>query len=343
LSNRRAGGPAWRLGQVGFSIGKMKHALTAIRLEPMLLPRVWGGTRLADRLGLVGDDPIGEVWLAYEQNRLSSGPLAGCTLVEALHELGPGFIGRTPYGRYGLELPLLVKLLDTAEWLSVQVHPDDAYAHSVEAASGFHGKTEAWYILEGEGEIVYGLRAPMERAALAQAAQRATLWDHLQREWVVSGQVIPVPAGTIHALGPGLLIYEVQQRSDLTYRLFDYGRPRELHLEKGLSVARLEPTPLPHPTPLPAHGKEILLACEAFVLERFHLRGRLNLRAPEDSFLILTLIAGGAEWTEGPLTWGDTLLLGAGESFKLSGQAQLLGTFVPSSERLNRYPSTLRM
>lgn len=319
----------------------MKH--TVVDLEAKPVQRVWGGTRIAERLGLQTQDPIGELWLAYDQNRIRSGPLAGKTLVEVLPELGADFIGQAAYSKYGLELPLLVKFLDTAEWLSVQVHPDDAYAHTVEAASGFHGKTEAWYILEGEGEIVYGLREPLARQSLAQAAQDGTLWDWLQREWVTSEQVIPVPAGTIHALGPGLLLYEVQQRSDLTYRLYDYGRPRELHLEKGLDVAKLEPTPVPHLTPLPAHHKEILLACAAFVLERYQLRGRLTLRAPEDSFLLLTLVAGGAEWLEGLLSWGDTLLIGAGEAIELTGQAQFLGTFVPSSDWLEGYPNSVRM
>jgi mannose-6-phosphate isomerase len=321
----------------------MKQTIPAVCLEAQPMHRVWGGSHIAERLHLHREDPIGELWLAYDQNRIRSGLLAGRTLAEVLPELGAGFIGKTPYHKYGLELPLLIKFLDAAEWLSVQVHPDDAYAHTVEATSGFHGKTEAWYILGGEGQIVYGLLEPIERENLARAAQDGTLWDRLQREWVVSGQVIPVPAGTIHALGPGLVLYEVQQRSDLTYRLYDYGRPRELHLEKGLNVAKLEPTPLPQPTPLPAHHKEILLACEAFVLERYHLRGRLTLEAPEDSFLLLTLIVGGAEWLEGSLSWGDTLLIGAGEAIELTGQAQFLGAFVPSPDWLNWYPASVRV
>lgn len=321
----------------------MKQVISVIDLEAQSVPRVWGGRRMAKRLGLQATEPIGELWLAYDQNRIRSGPLAGRTLAEALPELGAGFIGKGVFGKYGLELPLLIKFLDTAEWLSVQVHPDDAYARTVEAASGWHGKTEAWYILEGEGEIVYGLHAPVERERLAEAAQNGTLWDWLRREWVIPEQTIPVPAGTIHALGPGLLLYEVQQRSDLTYRLYDYGRPRELHLQKGLDVAKLKPTPLPHLTPLPAHRKEILLASEAFVLERYDLRGRLILQAPQDSFLLLTLVAGGADWLEGSLSWGDTLLIGAGETIELTGQARLLGAFVPSPSWLAGYPNSVRM
>jgi mannose-6-phosphate isomerase len=236
-----------------------------------------------------------------------------------------------------------VKFLNTAEWLSVQVHPDDAYAHTVEATSGFHGKTEAWYVLEGEGEVVYGLRAPVGRESLRQAALDGSLWGLLHRERVGPGQTIGVPAGTIHALGPGLLLYEVQQRSDLTYRLYDYGRPRELHLEKALDVARLEPTPRPRLQPLPGHQKEVLLACEAFVLERHALRGRRCFRAPEESFLLLTLVGGAAEWVEGRLGWGDTLLIGAQRALELVGEAEFLGAFVPSPERLAWYPQTVRM
>ncbi len=317
--------------------------MSAFCLEARPVPRVWGGRLLAQRLGLVSSEPIGELWLAYDRNPIRSGPAAGRSLDEVLCGLGPGFLGEVPYGRYGLELPLLVKFLNTAEWLSVQVHPDDAYAHTVEATSGFHGKTEAWYVLEGEGEVVYGLRAPVGRESLRQAALDGSLWGLLHRGRVGPGQTIGVPAGTIHALGPGLLLYEVQQRSDLTYRLYDYGRPRELHLEKALDVARLEPTPRPRLQPLPGHQKEVLLACEAFVLERHALRGRRCFRAPEESFLLLTLVGGAAEWVEGRLGWGDTLLIGAQRALELVGEAEFLGAFVPSPERLAWYPQTVRM
>ncbi|MCS7058778.1 MAG: class I mannose-6-phosphate isomerase [Meiothermus sp.] len=321
----------------------MSDQVSALCLEARPVPRVWGGRLLAQRLGLASPEPVGELWLAYDKNPIRSGPAAGRSLSEVLRELGPGFLGEVPYGRYGLELPLLVKFLNTAEWLSVQVHPDDAYAHTVEAGSGFHGKTEAWYVLEGEGEVVYGLRTPLDREDLRRAAMDGSLWGLLNRERVGPGQTIGVPAGTIHALGPGLLLYEVQQRSDLTYRLYDHGRPRELHLEKALDVARLEPASCPQRKPLPAHQKEVLLACEAFVLERHFLRGRRVLLAPEESFLLLTLTRGRAEWPGGPLGWGDTLVLGARRGLELVGEAEFLGAFVPSQERLAWYPQAVRM
>lgn len=312
---------------------------TALQLEAQPVARVWGGWRIAKHLGLKTQEPIGELWLAYDQNTIKSGQFAGQTLAEVLPRLGAAFIGEAPFGKYGLELPLLIKFLDAAEWLSVQVHPDDAYAHSVEASTGFHGKTEAWYILEGQGEIVYGLKQTQSRKQLEQAAQDGSIWEMLDRQTVEPGRVVYVPAGTIHALGPGLVLYEVQQRSDLTYRIFDYGRGRELHLEKGLDVSKLEPTAIPALEP----AGETVLASEAFVLERFMVNSQSSVQAPSDSFLLLTLISGDADWSQGHLGWGDTLLIGAGESVEIWGEAVFLGASVPGSVRLAGYAQTVKV
>jgi len=137
-------------------------------------------------------------------------------------------------------------------WSSSSIPPsgsrctDDAYAHSVEAHTGFHGKNEAWVVLDAEpgAEIVYGVKRPVSREELEAAARDGSILELLNFVPVQAGNVIYIPAGTIHALGPGLLVYEVQQRSDLTYRLYDYGRGRPLHLKKALDVANLEPQPL---------------------------------------------------------------------------------------------------
>lgn len=319
------------------------NKVIALCLEARPETRIWGGNHISEQLGLQSPEPIGELWLAYDQNPVKTGVFAGHKLSAVLPELGPAFLGTAPSARYGLELPLLVKFLDTAQWLSVQVHPDDAYAHSVEAASGFHGKTEAWCILQGQGELIYGLEQPVPKTALEAALKSAKVEGLFHHQQVHPGQVVYVPAGTIHALGPGLLLYEVQQRSDLTYRLYDYGRPRQLHLDKALAVAKLEPTPLPQPKPLPANHKEVLLASEAFVLERYHLQDTLEISAPPESFLLLTLVRGEARWAEGKLGWGDTLLVGAGETLELSGQGQFLGSLVPSAELLSWYPPSLRV
>ncbi|ADR37619.1 mannose-6-phosphate isomerase, type 1 [Oceanithermus profundus DSM 14977] len=219
-----------------------------IELEPQFKPRVWGGRRLAEWFGLATDEPIGEAWMVAGENRIASGPYAGRVLAEVLPELGEAFLGRAVVERHGYRLPLMVKFLDTAQWLSVQVHPDDAYARAHEAESGWLGKAEAWVVLEAEpgAQVIYGVKRPVTRAELRAAALDGSILELLNFVPVQKGDVIYVPPGTIHALGPGLLVYEVSQRSDLTYRLYDYGRGRELHLEKALDVARLEPMEAPH-------------------------------------------------------------------------------------------------
>lgn len=198
---------------------------------------------MAERFGLATDEPIGEAWMVFDENRVASGPYAGRVLAEVLPELGEAFLGRAVVERYGPRLPLMVKFLDTADWLSVQVHPDDAYARAHEAQTGWLGKAEAWVVLEAEpgAQVIYGVKRPVTREELRAAAQDGTILKLLNFVPVQQGDVIYVPPGTIHALGPGLLVYEVSQRSDLTYRLYDYGRGRELHLDRALDVARLEP------------------------------------------------------------------------------------------------------
>lgn len=322
-------------------LGSQPPATLCLQAQPV--ERVWGSHTLSQRIGLDMPEAIGELWLAYDQNKVQSGLYAGQTVADLLPSLGQSFIGQAPFKRYGLELPLLVKFLHAQEWLSVQVHPDDAYAHRVEAASGFHGKTEAWQVLEGQGEIVYGLKQPANANALRQAALSGDLWNQLSRYSLSEGQTVYMPAGTIHALGPGLLIYEVQQRSDLTYRLYDYGRPRALHLDKGLEVARLKPTPIPTLTPWVEGEKTTLLASEAFVLESHTLGGRQAIQSPLESFLLLTLVEGTAHWLEGNLGWGNTLLIGAGQTVELQGNARFLATFIPTQERLERYPRAVRV
>lgn len=217
------------------------------------------------------------------------------------------------------EEPLLVKLLDPKAWLSVQVHPPHAYALRVE---GKPGKYEAWYVLF-PGEIVYGFSRPVTREEVLWRAQAGTLDEVLNRVWVEPGQVVYLPAGTVHALGPGVRVYEVQTPSDLTYRLYDYGRPRELHLEKALEVALLEPTPIPQVRLQPVEGGERLLLTPYFRLCRYPLRGRLALRPEAPS--LLTLLEGEARLGERVLRPFATFLLEPGEEALLEGEGLLLG------------------
>ena len=316
---------------------------TALLLGQLPAARVWGGNVISGHLGGNAVEPIGELWLAYDESPVLTGSHAGETVAAALTELGEAFLGPVPFERYGLELPLLVKFLDTSGWLSVQVHPDDAYAHEVERASGFHGKTEAWVILEGTGELVYGVNSTLAKATLRAAALDGSIDALLSHVNARAGDVVYVPAGTIHALGPGLVLYEVQQRSDLTYRLYDYGRPRELHLDRALDVSTLRPTPVPRLAEVDVAGRTVLLAAPAFLLARYALVGRIEICAPGESFLLLTLVTGAASWEGRALRWGETLLIAAGGSVRLEGNALLLGSSIPSPERLERLDRRVRV
>lgn len=206
-----------------------------------------------------------------------------------------------------------MKLLDPADWLSVQVHPPHEYALRVE---GKPGKYEAWYVLS-PGELVYGLARPVSREELRERALAGTLEEVLRRVRVEPGQVLYLPAGTIHALGPGVRVYEVQTPSDLTYRLYDYGRPRELHLEKALDVAILEPTPSPCPRPSRSWAGRGSFPPPSLTL-RYPLAGKLWVRAEGPT--LLTLLGGEARLKEEVLRPPATLLLEPGEEAVFRGE-----------------------
>lgn len=196
---------------------------------------VWGGTRL--RPG----ERTAEAWVIYEQDKIASGAYAGKTLAEAAEALGPRLLGQRVMAQTGSRFPLLVKLLDCADWLSLQVHPNDAQAQKLEGPEHF-GKTEAWHILGADpgASLYFGLKPGATRAELEAAVGKRALMDLVQRHPVQTGDSIFIRPGMIHALGPGLLIYEVQQTSTITYRVYDWDRPasagRSLHIEQSLEV-----------------------------------------------------------------------------------------------------------
>lgn len=273
----------------------MPRHLPPLRVDPQLHERVWGGQRFE-----APGKTIGEVWIVWEGDRVVGGPYARRTLGELAAELGPALVGTA---RHQSTFPLLIKLLDTREWLSIQVHPDDADAVALEGA-GYVGKTEAWHVLDAEpgAQLIAGLRPGADRQALASALGANTILDLVAYRSVRAGDTIYIPAGTIHALGPGLLIYEVQQSSDITYRVFDWNRPpsagRPLHLTQTLAVANpaAEVSVLPAPGgPGPAHDE--LVASPYFVLERLAASTgwSVELDTGGASFHALTVVEGRAD------------------------------------------------
>lgn len=223
--------------------------LYPLKFEPALHRKVWGGRKLADvlRKPLPTAAPYGESWEAHDSVTIANGPLRGNTLGAMTLRYGPALIGKGNDPAAGF--PLLTKLIDASEWLSIQVHPDDKQAQALEGEA--RGKTEAWLILAAEAgaQLVIGLKAGTSRDQMAQAIKQNQLEDLLVYVDVRAGDVLSIPANTVHALGPGLLIYEIQQSSDITYRLYDWGRlgldgkPRELHIAKGVEVANLDSLP----------------------------------------------------------------------------------------------------
>jgi mannose-6-phosphate isomerase len=217
----------------------------------------------------------------------------------------------------GAVFPLLIKLLDPADWLSIQVHPDDAIARELEGP-GFRGKTEAWYVLDAEpgAELIAGVVAETSPDAVARAIGDGTLEPLLERHEVGFGDALLVEAGLIHALGPGVFIYEVQQNSDLTYRVSDWGRPasagRALHIEQSRRSAKpaLRPKFAPRIKRLP-NGSFPVLECEYFSLELVDSDGIAIERDTNGrSFEAVTIIQGSAEIVSG----GDRLPLSLYES-----------------------------
>jgi mannose-6-phosphate isomerase len=214
---------------------------TILRPVPDLRERVWGGRRLGPPRGA----PIGEAWVAGPSNVIADGPDEGRTLADIAARDGAAFVGRNAAARTGDRFPLLVKLIDPAAWLSVQVHPDDETAVRLEGPEAI-GKAEAWFVLDASSgaEVLAGVRPGVRgsdvRAAIV--AGSGTLPPLLVRHSTRAGDALPIPAGTLHAVGPGVFLYEVQQPSDLTYRCDDWGRPatpdRPLHVTQALASVR---------------------------------------------------------------------------------------------------------
>jgi mannose-6-phosphate isomerase len=266
------------------------------QLKPEYRDYVWGGQRL--RPGQL----TAEAWVVYERDRIASGPLAGRTLADVAAEDAVGLLGERAETRTGGRFPLLIKIMDIAQWLSLQVHPDDALAVVLEGPGQF-GKTEAWYVLDAEpdAQLIAGMRPETTAEALSDAIRNGTILDWVQYRRVQSGDTVFMPARTIHALGPGLLIYEVQQTSDLTYRVFDWNRPpspgRVLHIEKSLAVAQPSASASVRHAPALATGEPAeLVVCPYFTLELIlGQQEPVRMDTAGRTFHALTVIEGAAQ------------------------------------------------
>jgi mannose-6-phosphate isomerase len=272
-------------------------------LTPKQQAVVWGGDLLHTRLvKAASDEPIGESWEVWEGDPVAGGPYAGSTLGELTDRFPNELMGEIPLRRGLHRFPLLTKFIDARQPLSVQVHPNDEQARKLEGQP--NGKTEAWYILQAESDawIIHGLSRSVDAGEFRSRLEAGTANDLLRKVRAVAGETIFVPAGTIHAIGSGILLHEVQQTSDVTYRLYDWNRQsegstRELHLDKGIQVSWLQPSsqPVVHPLSWTEEGAatvDLLLAAEYFAVKRVRLTGEIRLDTEGESFHIVTVLDG---------------------------------------------------
>jgi mannose-6-phosphate isomerase len=239
-------------------------ALAPFRIEPKFVHRVWGYRDLRPWYDRVATgEPIGEVWLTGDECEVATGPHAGMSLGDVFEEAPEALLGQ---GRSSGGSPLLIKVLFAREKLSVQVHPDDKLAQKYGEP---RGKTECWYVLDAKpgAEVAAGLKAGVTMADVKRGIDDGTLENSLNMVPLDRGDLVYVDAGTVHAIWPGSILLEAQQNSDLTYRMFDYGRGRELHLEKSLEAARLV-TRAGKVSPKVLEDRTILVDSDYFCMER---------------------------------------------------------------------------
>lgn len=225
----------------------MGKTLYPLKFKPIFLDKIWGGQLIKTHLRMdYGPLPnCGEAWVVsgYETNPsvVENGFLAGNELNELVEVYMGDLVGEKIFKRYGNEFPLLIKYINTNDWLSIQVHPDDKLAAKRNIG---HGKTEMWYILEAEkhAKLISGFNRKMDKETYLKHLKSNTLQEILNYEDVAPGDVFFIPAGRVHAIGPGLLLAEIQQTSDTTYRIYDWdridhrGMKRELHTDQALDA-----------------------------------------------------------------------------------------------------------
>lgn len=246
--------------------------LAPFLIEPLFVGRIWGYRDLRpwyDHIAGQGTDPIGEVWLTGDECAVASGPDAGKKLGEIFAAQSNAMLGDgTPTPG---QSPLLLKVIFAREKLSVQVHPDDRLAQKYGQP---RGKTECWYALSAEpgAEVAAGLRPGVTMEDVRTGIERGTLEQSLNVLPVKRGDMVFVDAGTVHAIWPGSILLETQQNSDITYRMYDYGRPRELHVDKSLESMRFE-TRAGLVPPQVLDDRTILVDVEYFRVERLTVNG----------------------------------------------------------------------
>ena len=303
-----------------------------MKLKPAFKDYLWGGTRLRDDYGLECDlDIIAEGWMLSchkdGNSTIENGDFKGLTLKEAIEKSETSILG-TNAEKFE-DFPILIKLIDAKQNLSIQVHPNDEYALKVEHE---FGKTEMWYVVDCEkgAYLYYGFKNEISKEQFKDAIENNTLTDILNKVEVKKGDCFFIESGTVHAIGAGLLIAEIQQNSNTTYRVYDYGRvgadgkPRELHTEKALEVTVTAPPkyPILHATD---ESETTLADCKYFEVKKHNINKKIEINVDSTSFSSLLCVEGQCTVGDVQIKAGECVFIPASfGSVIISGNAELL-------------------
>ena len=316
-----------------------------LKLSPVFKDYIWGGTRLKTDFGFKSNlDILAEGWMLSchkdGNSVVADGEFAGLTLAQYIEKEGKSVLG-TNCEKFE-NFPILIKLIDAKDNLSVQVHPNNEYAQRVE---GEYGKTEMWYVVDcDEGaSLLYGFKHNITKEEFRERIENNTLLEVTNSVPVKKGDVFFIEAGTLHAIGKGILIAEIQQNSNTTYRIYDYGRvgadgkPRQLHIDKAVDVTNLCPAkPYPQSEPVDMGGwtKKRLAKCEYFTVDVINVDTSAALEADKSSFVNILVLDGGCVLSsEGndavELKKGDSVFIPAGlGKFELTGKCSAVMTHI---------------
>lgn len=312
-----------------------------LKLSPVFKDYIWGGTRLRDEFKMNTDlDPVAEGWMLAchkdGMNTIDGGKYDRKTLQEVINIEGSVKTLGSNSEKFEY-FPVLIKIIDAKDNLSIQVHPDDEYAKRVEHE---FGKTEIWYVLDADegAELIYGFKNKISKDDFRKAIENNTLPEVLNRVKVHKGDLFFIEAGTVHAIGKGTLIAEIQQNSNSTYRVYDYGRlgkdgkPRELHIDKAVDVTVTEPPkygtkPQGEPENISGGKKQLLTSCDLFTVYRYDCESEIELNADSDSFNHLLIIDGSGNIDGREFKKGDSFFVPAGfGKYKVEGNAEIIFT-----------------
>ncbi|MFW6269495.1 MAG: type I phosphomannose isomerase catalytic subunit [Bacillota bacterium] len=327
--------------------------LYPLKFKPVYKEKIWGGNKISKFFKRkLSRENIGESWeVTAHPNGVSvvkNGFLQGKKITDLIKESRKDLLGQVNIDTGG-NFPLLIKFLDANQKLSVQVHPDNNYAQKVE---GEPGKTEMWYIIdcEPEAKLVYGLKPGTTRREMKKAIKQGNLENLLNEITVKPGEVYFIPSGTIHAIEEGILLAEIQQNSDTTYRVYDWnrtdaeGKSRPLHIDNALEVANFQQKPSSIKNKILTittqnYNRHFLAACPYFVTEKLELQNSCNLKSEftENKFIILMILDGSGEIihknTKYQIKAGETIMIPAAlKEIALQGNLNLLKTYIPENK-----------